>query len=189
MVRQRNLTNDAVMDAAVSLVEQGGLERLTISSLAEKLSVKPPSLYNHVSGIGEVTRQLADIVLSRMEDAVKTAAVGRSKEAAIRAIAIGYRKFALNHPELYRAFTTAPSIDVKERLSSLANTLRQVLAPFELAKRDETNFVRQFHASLHGFVALESAGFFQSVEVPVDDSFASLVDCQIRILKTIKELS
>jgi AcrR family transcriptional regulator len=187
MTRQRNLTNDAVIDAAVQLIEQNGYERLTISSLAGKLGVKPPSIYNHVTGIGEVTRRLVNVVLSRMEDAIKTAAVGRSKEAAIRSIATEYRNFALNHPELYHAFTAAPSIDAIDRLGSLADTLRQVLAPFELSKRDETNFIRQFHSALHGFVALESAGFFRSAEVLVDSSFSSLVDCQIGIIRSLSE--
>jgi AcrR family transcriptional regulator len=187
MMRQRNITNDAVMEAAMQVVEQDGYGNLTMSSLAGKLGVKPPSLYNHVSGIDDVTRQLANLVLSRMEDAVKTAAIGRSKEDAIRSIAIEYRSFALDHPELYRAFTAAPSVNARNRLGSLTDTLRQVLSPFELAERDETNFIRQFHASLHGFIALESAGFFRSADVPVDDTFTSLVDCQIETIKKFRE--
>jgi AcrR family transcriptional regulator len=167
-------------------VEQDGFGNLTMSSLAGMLGVKTPSLYNHVSGIDEVTRQLANFVLSRMEDAVKTAAVGRSREDALRSIATGYRGFALDHPELYRAFTSAPSVDAQDRLGSLAYTLRQVLAPFTLAERDETNFIRQFHSALHGFVALEGAGFFHSADVPVDDTFASLVDCQIATITKFK---
>ncbi|MCL2773603.1 MAG: TetR/AcrR family transcriptional regulator, partial [Oscillospiraceae bacterium] len=160
MSKQRNLTEQAVMTAAVTLVEQNGYNSLNISSLAEELDIKPPSLYNYISGIDDVMRKLAVIVLLRMEEAVKTAAVGRSEESAVRAIAVGYRAFASNHPELYRAFTSAPSIDAEGNLGSLAGTLRQVLAPFGLTDTDEVNFIRLFHSALHGFVALESAGFF-----------------------------
>jgi hypothetical protein len=61
-----------------------------------------------------------------------------------------------------------------------------VLAPFELAEKDETNFIRQFHSALHGFVALEGAGFFRNADVTVDETFASLVECQIATITKFK---
>lgn len=186
MPKQRNLTGEAVIAAAITLVEQDGYGSLSISGLAGKLNVKPPSLYNHISGIDDLTRQLAAAVLSRMEEAVKTAAVGRSEELAIRAIAAGYRAFAINHPELYRAFTTAPSIDAGGKLGSLADTLRQVLTPFGLSYTDELNYIRIFHSALHGFVALESSGFFRSADIPAEESFSALVDSQILILNSLR---
>jgi hypothetical protein len=51
----------------------------------------------------------------------------------------------------------------------------------------ETDFIRIFHAGLHGFVALERAGFFKNVESTVDASFDALVDSQILILRNYRE--
>ncbi|MFP3153897.1 TetR/AcrR family transcriptional regulator [Lachnospiraceae bacterium ZAX-1] len=182
MPKQRNLTGEAVMSAAADLVEEQGYYSLSLSNLANALGVKPPSLYNHVSGIEDVWKQLARVLLSRMEAAVQNAAVGQSKEAAVREIAHTYRRFAAEHGELYRTFTNAASIDGGAALNSLANTLRQVLKPYGLPPTRETDFIRIFHAGLHGFVALESAGFFKNADCTVDASFDALVDSQILIL-------
>jgi AcrR family transcriptional regulator len=186
MLKQRNLSGAAVLAAAADLVEKQGYYRLNISSLANALGVKPPSLYNHVSGIEDVWKQLALMLLSRMENAVRNAAVGRSEEDAVREIAHTYRRFANKHGELYRVFTNAASIDGGSALGLLANTLRQVLQPFGLAHANETDFIRIFHAGLHGFVALESAGFFKNVKRTADASFAALIDSQILILQSYK---
>jgi AcrR family transcriptional regulator len=183
MSGQRNLTGEAVLSAAADLVEERGYCSLNISNLADSLGVKPPSLYNHVAGIDEVEEHLALVLLSRIEAAVRNAAVGRSEESAVREIAHAYRFFAKEHAELYRVFTNAASIADSEALNALAQTFKQVLRPFNLKKTDETNFIRIFRAGLHGFVALESAGFFKSAKITADASFNALVDSQIIILQ------
>lgn len=186
MPKQRKLTGDAVLSAAADLVEEQGYYSLNISSLANALGVKPPSLYNHVSGIEDVWEQLALILLSRMEAAVRNAALGRSEEAAVREMAHAYRRFANEHGELYRAFTNAVSIDGGAALGSLADTLRQVLQPLGLPRKNETDFIRIFHAGLHGFVTLERAGFFKNTGSTVNASFNALVDSQILILQNYR---
>jgi AcrR family transcriptional regulator len=183
MPRQRNLNGEAVLSAAADLVEERGYCSLNISNLADTLGVKPPSLYNHVNGIEDIEGQLALMLLSRIEDAVRNAAVGRSEESALREIAHAYRYFAKEHAELYRVFTNAAFIADSGALNSLVQTFRQVLQPFNLAKTDETNFIRIFRAGLHGFVALESAGFFKSAELSADESFNALVESQIVVLQ------
>ena len=117
---------------------------------------------------------------------MRNAAVGRSEEAAVREIAYTYRHFAKEHPELYRAFTNVGAIDGGVVLSSLADTLRQVLRPFGLTPEKETCFIRIFHAGLHGFIALEGAGFFKNAVCTADTSFDALVDSQILILQTYR---
>jgi AcrR family transcriptional regulator len=186
MSRQRNLTGDAVLSAAANLVEEQGYCSLNISSLANALGVKPPSLYNHFKGIGDVWGQLVSVLLSRIEVAVRNAAVGRSEEAAVREIAYTYRRFAHEHGELYHALANAVSIDGSSALASFASTLRQVLHPFELKQADETDFIRIFRAALHGFVSLENAGFFQNAERTADETFDALVNSQILILQNYK---
>jgi AcrR family transcriptional regulator len=174
-----------VISAAADIVESRGYSGLTMSALAAVLGVKPPSLYNHINGIDDVWQSLATIALRRIEKAILNAAVGRSKESAIREMAYAYRRFATGHAELYRAFTNVPAIDgMESELGSLAATLRRVLRPFELRADDETNFIRNFHSCLHGFAALESAGFFRNGNgVDANSSFHELVENQLLILR------
>ena len=184
MSGQRTLTIDKILATSANVVDEQGYAKLNLNVIAAALGIKPPSLYNHVSGIEDVQRRLAETVLARMENAVKTAAIGRSGDDALREIAKEYRSFSTEHPELYRAFTNAPPLGGK--LNGLAETLQQVMRPFALNETDEINFIRSFHSALHGFVALERTGFFKSSDIDIDVSFGALIENQIIILHSIR---
>jgi AcrR family transcriptional regulator len=183
---RRNITTDTIIDAAAKVAEDGGFDHLNLNRIAAELGVKPPSLYNHIKGIGDVRQGLAEFVLMKMESAVKNAAIGRSKEDALRETAYAYRRFAREHPQLYCAYTHAPETkNGRELLANLAQTLRQVLSGFGLEYDVEVIFIRLFHSALHGFVSLENAEFF-SLETGVEESFCALVDSQITILDSLR---
>jgi AcrR family transcriptional regulator len=186
MREKRDLTLNTILDQAVAIVEQNGLDALNINTIAAALNVKPPSLYNHVSGIDELRRELLRFVLRRCGETVRSSAVGRSEENALREIAYAYRSFAREHPELYRVFVNAPKLDGNNELELIADTLRQVLSPFGLEPADEMNFIRLFHSSLHGFVSLENAGLF-STDSDIDGSFNALTDSFIQLIGGYKK--
>jgi AcrR family transcriptional regulator len=183
MATKRNLTQSAIIAAATQITERDGLDALTVNSLAAGLGIKPPSLYNHVRGAEELKRLLAESVLARIGDAVKTAAVGRSEETALREIAAAYRRFAGEKPELYRVFLSAPALSVAA-LGAVGETLFQVLAALD--ERERLNFTRFFHASLHGFVSLENAGFFTLEPSRADESFEAMVEMLIKNYKILR---
>jgi AcrR family transcriptional regulator len=186
MAEHRQVTAEAVIDAAVNIVKASGLDALSLNSIAALLQVKPPSLYNHVKGIEDVRRRLFEVVLQKMAAAVDRVAVGRSKEEALREIAHAYRRFAKEEPELYRVYTHAPKVENGAALvENLAQTLRKVLSAFGLSARAEVNFIRLFHSSLQGFVSLENAGFFNQ-DADINESFRVLIDSQILILDSFR---
>ncbi|MDR0821656.1 MAG: WHG domain-containing protein [Oscillospiraceae bacterium] len=183
MSTKRNLNQSAIIAAATVITERGGLDTLTVNALAAELGIKPPSLYNHFKGADELKRLLAESVLSRIGDAVKTAAVGRSDEIALREVAAAYRRFAGEKPELYRVFLSAPALSA-DALGAVGDTLIQVLAALD--ETDRLHFTRFFHAALHGFMSLENTGFFQSAEPSANESFAAMVDMLINNYKILR---
>ena len=184
MSDKRNLDTDSIMAAAAELVEETSFDALTLNTVATRLGVKPPSLYNHVTGIDDVRRGLAELVAARMSAAIQTAAVGRSEDEALTEMAHAYRRFATSHPELYRAFLSARSFGAGSSLSQVADTLRRVLAAYHLNENDESHFIRIFHSGLYGFAALTNIGVFSS---DVDASFDALVTSQLAVLRMMKE--
>ena len=58
------LDREAVVEAAIALADRAGIEGLTIKSLAQKLGVQPPSLYNHVESL-EALRLLTNLETER----------------------------------------------------------------------------------------------------------------------------
>ncbi|MDD4222270.1 MAG: TetR/AcrR family transcriptional regulator [Candidatus Methanomethylophilus sp.] len=191
MNTKRGLDSQIIFNAAAELAEEKGLENVSLLQVAEKLGVRSPSLYNHLSGLQELSSGIAEIAISRLEDAVRNAAVGRSKEDALTAIAGAYRKFAKENPELYKAILRFPTYNdsgVKEAGHALVRILYQVMKPYHYSKEETIDFVRGFRSALHGFVSLEEAGFFQSADANVNKSYERLVSRLISTLDTKGEI-
>jgi AcrR family transcriptional regulator len=185
MSTKRGLDTGTILNAAAELAEEKGLENVSLLQVAEKLGVKAPSLYNHLSGLKELSLGVAKLALSRLEDAIRNAAVGRSKGDALMAIALTYRKFAKENPELYKAILRFPDYsdsNIQEAGHAVVRILYQVMEPYHYGKEETIHFVRGFRSALHGFVSLEAAGFFQSAEADVDESFERFI---LRLLSTL----
>ena len=61
------LSRERVLHGAVELADAGGLGSLTIRSLAERLGVKPMSVYHYVANKGEIIDGIVDIVFGEIE--------------------------------------------------------------------------------------------------------------------------
>lgn len=187
MRTKRDLNTQTILNAAAELAEEKGLENVSLLQVAEKLGVKSPSLYNHLSGVQDLSLGIARLAVRRLEDAIRSAAVGRSKEDALLAISSAYRKFARENPELYKAILRFPDYNdssVQETGHAIVRILYQVMEPYHYSKEEAIHFVRGFRSALHGFVSLEEAGFFQSTEANVNESYKRFVLCLISTLKT-----
>jgi AcrR family transcriptional regulator len=65
-VSREPLTRDRVLGAALAVADEGGLDGLTIRSLATRLGAKPMSLYHYVSGKDEILDGLVDLVFAEI---------------------------------------------------------------------------------------------------------------------------
>jgi AcrR family transcriptional regulator len=186
MSNKTRLGRDVILNVAVLLAEEVGLENVTLSLLAEKLEVKSPSLYNHLEGLKELQAGMAALSIRRLETAVRDAAVGKSKAEALMGIALAYRKFATENPELYKTILKYPVIEddeVREAGLSIVRVINQVMEPYHYQEEDIIHFVRGFRSAVHGFVSLEEAGFFQAT-FDADESYRRLVASLISTLAT-----
>jgi AcrR family transcriptional regulator len=61
------LSRDRVLSAALAVADDGGLDRLTIRSLAERLGAKPMSLYHYVANKDAILDGLVDLVFAEIE--------------------------------------------------------------------------------------------------------------------------
>src|SRR4029078_6735310 len=61
------LTRERVLHGAIAIADAGGIAALTIRALADKLGVKPMSVYHHVANKDEILDGIVDIVFSEIE--------------------------------------------------------------------------------------------------------------------------
>lgn len=180
------VTRDAVIGRAEELVDAHGLASLTLAEVASTLGIRQPSLYKHVAGLAEVLRELATRARLDLGAALARAAVGRSGDDAVRALAMAYRDWARAHPGRYEATVRAPHPDDAEGIRSSAavvDVVLAVLAGYGLRGEAAIDATRALRAALHGFVSIELAHGFGLAQ-DVDRSFALMVDAMTRSLAT-----
>ncbi len=171
------LTPAVVIDRAASLANADGMEAVTLARLAESLGVRSPSLYKHVAGLPAIRRALAVRGLTEANDRLERAAVGKSGDAAVFAIAHAHWRFAQDKPGLYAASVVAPrpgENDVARAGEALIGTVLSVLAGYGIAGNDALHAVRGFRAVVHGFVSLDLAGAFR-LKLDLAESFDRLL--------------
>jgi AcrR family transcriptional regulator len=177
MARSAGITPERLVTVAAEIADARGFEQFALADVAAALGVKLPSLYNHVDGLAGLKRELALLALRTLVARVRHAAVGKSGDAAVLAVAQAYRSFVLERPGLYGAIIRAPAPDDSElqRVSGeLVEVVLAVLAPYELAEADAIHAVRGLRSIAHGFAALEVAGGF-GMPLDRDESFRRLV--------------
>jgi AcrR family transcriptional regulator len=177
-VPRAGLDNERVVAVAARIADAEGGHAVTLARVAAQLSVKPPSLYNHVDGRDGLMRGVALLGLDELAAALREAAIGRSGTDALEATAAAYRSYVLEYPGRYTAGAiTAPAPDDTEHLAAAAavlDVMRGVLRAWSLGDEQTIHMLRAFRAAVHGFATLEAAGGF-GLPVDLDTSFAQLV--------------
>lgn len=190
MAPRAGLDQSTILEAAVQLADRDGLESLSIATLAQKLQVRPPSLYNHINGLAELRAKLAVHGCRLLIDQLTRRTVGRSGDDAMRSMADAYLAFARTHPGLYEAIQRAPSGE-DETWTTLAqdlvNLVVQVLEFYKLDEETATHAVRGFRSLIHGFSSLERSGSF-GLPLDRDASYQFLIDAFLAGLhKTVRD--
>jgi AcrR family transcriptional regulator len=93
VTRRTPLTRERVLDAAIRLADEGGIEALSMRRLAKELGVEAMSLYNHVANKDEILAGISDRVAGEIELPSDAADWKR----AIRRSAISTRDVLLRH--------------------------------------------------------------------------------------------
>lgn len=62
-----HLTRERILECALAVADAGGIESLTIRSLAAELGVKPMSVYHHVPNKEAILDGIVDLVFAEME--------------------------------------------------------------------------------------------------------------------------
>src|SRR5436190_1030075 len=90
---RRPLSRDRVLDAAIRLADDAGIESLTMRKLARELGVEAMSLYNHVANKSDLVDGIVDLVVGEIE-----LPAGEVWDVAIRKCAISAHETFLRHP-------------------------------------------------------------------------------------------
>jgi AcrR family transcriptional regulator len=178
MSRRAGLDQEAVIEAAAKLVDEEGIEQLSLGRLAERLGIRPPSLYNHVAGLPGLKHDLALYCLRDLLDHLTHATIGKSRAEAIIALADAYRAYARQTSGRYTLTQQAPDpgdLESQAIAQQVVDVVRAILVPYKLSDEDAIHAIRGLRSIVHGFVSLEVTGGF-GLPVDLDASFKWLIN-------------
>lgn len=178
MARRGRADRAHIIQVAAELADREGFDALNLVAIAAKLDVRVPSLYNHVTGLDDIRRGVTVLALERMAAVLREAAIGRSGDDAIRAIAQAYRAFAHEHSGWYAAITASGSYRDSEAAAAgdaSVTVVVAVLAAYHLHADDALHAVRALRSMVHGFVDLELHHGF-GLALDLDESYQRLVE-------------
>ncbi len=143
------LTRDAIITAALELVDAGGLEALSMRALGASLGVQAMSLYNHVANKEAVLDGLHERLMLEFE----LDASGTDWAEVLRSGARSYRELARAHPQAFVLLATRPLTTADEvvRVAPLLELMGR--AGYGITQR--VLLLNTFFTSLNGILLAE----------------------------------
>jgi AcrR family transcriptional regulator len=173
------LAGPAVITAAAGLADEVGYQQLTMGLLAERLGVRPPSLYKHVNGLADLQHRIATLAMTELADRLSDAIGGRSGRDALAAFATAFRDYVIRYPGRYTATIGAevagPDDPLLAASARVLATIAAVLRGYDVPAEQTDHALRTLRSMFHGFATLQAAHAFQWA-ADTEDSFQWLID-------------
>ncbi len=143
------LTREKVLRTALALVDEHGLDALSLRRLAGELGVTPMALYRYVDGREGLFDGIADLLLGQLPDPP----AGDWREQ-LRAMARSFRTVLVAHPSVVPIFQTRPLLGPAglRTANAVLGLFREVGFPPE----DAVLLYRQFVRFLLALITLET---------------------------------
>ncbi|MGI5131760.1 TetR/AcrR family transcriptional regulator [Pseudonocardia sp. CA-107938] len=176
MVVRAGLTTAKVVDIALEVIDEHGLDGLTLAIVAKRAGVATPSLYNHVASLGELRGHVGVRLLDEMTGRFTAAVLGLSGDAAVEALAHEYRAYVQEHPKRYAAMPMDPMHDPLQQAAGtqLVQVMLATLRGYGLTGSAAIHATRRLRVIVHGFASIESGGGFGLPE-GLDDTYDQLI--------------
>jgi AcrR family transcriptional regulator len=166
------LNSAAVVASGAELADECGIGSVSLAALAQRLGVKPPALYKHVDGIGDLQHGIATLAMSELGETVRDALQGKSGSDAIAALFTALRSYIGQHPGRYSATTGAQFQGDGDPLliaaARLIDSVRAILSGYGIDPDELDHAVRMLRCLIHGYALLQAGDGFQWSNDPAE---------------------
>ena len=156
-------SRDAILSAARALLEEGGLDAVTMAAVGDRVGVRGPSLYKHVPNRAALIRTIAEAVTDDLGRALRQAVATGDPRADLRQAALAYRTFVHANPNGYGLLFTNVAAEMQPDPEAVADTGRPLVEAMAMLVGPDASLpaARTVAAWAHGFVSMELAGAFR----------------------------
>jgi AcrR family transcriptional regulator len=153
------LTRERVLQEALAVLDEEGLDALTTRNITQRLGVTQPAIYSHVSTLAELRAAVAERGAVELSALVRDAVGDSEGLEALRRMAYAYRDYVRRHPDRYLVqMSCPPTRETRAAVERAADAVRDVLRTFGLDEADVVRAHVSFRSAVHGFAHLEASG-------------------------------
>jgi TetR/AcrR family tetracycline transcriptional repressor len=151
---EERLSREAILEAALRIVDDEGIEAMTMRRLASTLGVNPMSLYHHLPNKAAVFAGLAELVFSQLD--IADAGDDLPWQEQLKKAARAYRNALRAHPNLALQVLSDTSA-VSEVVAATVEPFYRALERAGLSPRQIFEAVNTLVDFIHGFMLGEAA--------------------------------
>jgi AcrR family transcriptional regulator len=177
-VPRAGLTGEDVVYAAAEAADEIGYASLTMGLLADRLGVRPPSLYKHVGSLADLRHRVAALAMTELAEVIRDAVQGKAGPDALHALLTAARAYVTAHPGRYTATIGAEFTGADDPLlaagTRVISSIAAVLCGYGIGEDEMDHAIRTIRCTMHGFAMLEASRGFQWDADP-EESFAWMI--------------
>lgn len=162
--RGQPLTIKEIYTAVLRMVDEGGVEGLSMRKLAAELDVNPMSLYHHVESKDALLRGACTAVAQGLALPPDD---GTPWQEQLRALAHAYRSIALSHPALWSYVNSHP--DLVEQEEGMWVVFNRVLAAAGVPAEELLRVRTVLYTFVSGLLTAETGGLLAELD-PAGDA-------------------
>jgi len=174
------LSRDAILDVALSLIDEQGLNELSMRHLGKALGVEAMSLYRYVNGREDLLEGVVDRLMRGLTDALLVAE-DNGWQRYLQVVAHEVRRIAIEHPKAFPLVATrhpaAPWLRPPLRSVEVVEHFLTAMIGFGFDDEQAVRAYRSFSSFLLGNLLLEAAvrgAETAPVEEPLDEGGAAI---------------
>ncbi|MBZ1515228.1 hypothetical protein, partial [Leuconostoc mesenteroides] len=79
---KRKVDINDIITCAIDILDNQGLDYVTLKEISSRLSIQSPSLYNHVKGLDDILVKVANKSFENLYDSLVNSVIGLDKKKA-----------------------------------------------------------------------------------------------------------
>lgn len=152
------LSKEEIIEKAAMLANEKGLSYLTVTSLAEHLGIKKPSLYNHMKTIDDIHKGIMIYGWKRVSEGIVQEITSDDAKENLRLYGKKFYKFAMENPGVFEAMLWYNKYSGDALMDATEGLYKFFFAQTDSLGIDRTtanHLMRTYRSFLEGFIMLQ----------------------------------